>query len=104
MIYLDLQPNSPYEFIFKHKNQYFVDEKYPTVTNIFGTINNIIVIYSKQITTNTPRKTESSPVPAPPLENGEKEIKGRMFAWRKIESSIALPYDRVEGHRMCFVG
>lgn len=83
VIYLDLQENNPYEFVFKHQHQHFVDEKYPTVKNNFGSINNIIVIYSRQITTSTPRKPETSPVVQPP-ESPEREIKGRMFVWHKI--------------------
>ena len=62
------------------------------------------MIYSRQITTSTPRKNETSPIVELPLELEDREIKGRMFAWRKVESNISLPYERVEGHRMCYVG
>lgn len=48
-IYLDLKPNQTYQFKYKHGSQYFVDEKYPTVINPLGTLNNLIVVYNKKI-------------------------------------------------------
>ena len=50
-------PNTTYEFKFKLRNQYMVDDKYPTVTNEFGTLNNRIFIYSERMSTPTGWRT-----------------------------------------------
>ena len=49
IIFLKLQANKTYEFKFKIGNQYLVDEKYPTVVNMYGTLNNYIIVYEKII-------------------------------------------------------
>lgn len=87
-IELDLKATNTYEFVFRHKQQYLVDEKYPTVANPFGTLNNFTIVYANKIRSDTPRKSESSPSPIVPSEREKlrppKDIKGNVFSWRKV--------------------
>lgn len=43
MVYVPVEPNTEYEFKFKLKKQYLIDEKYPTTANEFNSQNNIII-------------------------------------------------------------
>ena len=42
---IDLPANRTFEFKFKHGNQFLVDERYPTILNSFGSLNNYIITY-----------------------------------------------------------
>ena len=43
MAFVAVEPNREYEFKFKLKKQFLIDEKYPTTINEFNTQNNIII-------------------------------------------------------------
>jgi hypothetical protein len=40
-----VEPGREYQFRFKRKKQWLIDEKYPTVPNCFGSFNNVIITY-----------------------------------------------------------
>ena len=101
---LQLEPNRTYEFKFKHGSQYLVDEKYPTVPNNFGSLNNCIIVYERFITTDTPTPTAKKRPSSLTLNSAERGARGRVFRWKKVGCSGDLPYERVEGHSMCSVG
>lgn len=106
IIDLDLQVNKTYEFKFRHGSQYLIDEKYPTVMNTFGTLNNFIIVYEKFISVETP-STKNAPLlgkKVSSMSQRSQHSNGRAFRWRKVTCSLDLPYERVEGHSMCSVG
>lgn len=41
--YVAVEANKEYEFNFKFKKQYLIDDKYPTTSNPFEGLNNIII-------------------------------------------------------------
>ena len=82
VVYLDLKPNKTYEFKFKHGNQYFVDQRYPTVNNSMGTLNNYIVVYNKKIAVETQSRVRIESSPSPPKV---RNFKGKFFNWKKVE-------------------
>lgn len=95
IIDLPLEANHTYEFKFKHGSQYLIDEKYPTVVNAFGTLNNCIIVYERFITTDTPTPSLRKRPSSITLNSAERAARGRVFRWKKIACSIDLPYERV---------
>jgi hypothetical protein len=87
-----LDSNRTYEFKFKHGNQYLIDEKYPTVSNTFGSLNNCIIVYEKFITTDTPTPSLKKRPSSLALNTVDKTARGRVFRWKKIGCSVDLPY------------
>jgi hypothetical protein len=64
-----------YQFRFKRKKQWLIDEKYPTVTNCFGSFNNVIITYEveKEATSDIPENG------TPIREKINKEFSVRTF-------------------------
>ena len=77
VIYLQLRSNTSYEFKFKFGKQYIIDEKYPTIPNEYGTLNNHIIIYSEKISTPTGWRNPKITVPLP--------MNCKSFEWERIE-------------------
>ena len=97
IIDLDLQADKTYEFKFKHGSQYIIDEKYPTVMNVFGTMNNFIIVYEKFISVETPN-TKNAPLlskKVSSMSQKSQHTNGRTFRWKKVNCSLELPYERV---------
>jgi hypothetical protein len=44
--FVPVEVDKEYEFKFRFKKQYLIDEKYPTAVNEFNTQNNVIITYS----------------------------------------------------------
>lgn len=96
IIDLPLKPNQTYEFKFKHGNQFLIDEKYPTINNNFGSLNNCVIVYEKYISTDTPTPTVKKRPSSLAINSGtDKSSLGRVFRWKKVSCSIDLPYERV---------
>lgn len=103
-------PNHEYEFKFKLKKQFLIDEKYPTTLNEFNSQNNVIIAEptydegsnegsAKKERTATPNVTLS----AHP-KNIRKDFSCKSFEWVAVSRSFDLPYKRVEGHTMAAIG
>ena len=107
-----MEPNREYEFKFKLKKQFLVDDKYPSTTNEYNTQNNIIITTSqysedyddgassdKKELTATPNKNLSNH-----YKNFRKDYACKSFEWVTVTRNFELPYKRVEGHSMCAIG
>lgn len=81
-----------------------VDDKYPTTTNRFGSLNNYVVVYQERISIETPNRMKKPSAVSFSISPNSKTCQGRNFKWRKVVSSVDMPYQRVEGHGMCAVG
>lgn len=92
IIDLSLEANRTYEFKFKHGNQYIIDEKYPTMSNVFGSYNNYIIVYERYITTDTPTPSIKKRPSSLALNSADRSARGRVFRWRKVGCSVDLPY------------
>ena len=86
VIYLQLIANKNYEFKFKLGKQYLIDEKYPTVANEFGTLNNHIIVYSERI--STPPGWRKSKISSTPMNC-------KSFEWERMSIEADLPYERI---------
>jgi hypothetical protein len=54
--YIEVEANKEYQFRFKRKKQWLIDEKYPTVPNSFNSFDNVILTYEieKEATSDIP--------------------------------------------------
>lgn len=52
--FIEVEAGKEYQFRFKRKKQWLIDEKYPTVPNCFQGYNNVIIAYEveKEITSD----------------------------------------------------
>jgi allophanate hydrolase subunit 1 len=98
--YINVEANHEYQFRFKRKMQWLIDEKYPTVPNCYNSFNNVIITYEveKEATSDIPETG------TPIREKINKEFAVRTFEWQSISREFELPYKRVEGHSMCCIG
>ena len=106
MVYLKLLPNTEYEFKFKLGKQFLVDEKYPTIANQYGSLNNRIITYSEEQQMDihqTPNARNHKTIKH--ISHKQKEITCKSFEWKKIAVTDGdLPYEWLEGHSMCNIG
>jgi len=69
-----------------------VDDKYPTIPNRFGSLNNYIVVYHERISIETPNRPKKPSAISMSISPNGKAPRGRNFKWRKAVSSVELPY------------
>ena len=96
-----MEANKEYEFKFKLKKQFLVDEKYPTTINDFNTHNNIIVTtaqYGEEHEEGSANK-EKTATPNNNLsthyKNVRKDFACKSFEWVTVQRDFELPYKRV---------
>jgi allophanate hydrolase subunit 1 len=51
---VEVEANKEYQFRFKRKKQWLIDENYPTILNCFGSLNNVIITYEKEMMSDRP--------------------------------------------------
>lgn len=109
--FVQVEPNREYEFKFKLKKQFLIDEKYPTTLNEFSTQNNVIITaptYSEEGEKEESAKKERTATPNLHLsahpKNIKKDFSCKSFEWVAVSRSFDLPYKRVEGHSMAAIG
>jgi hypothetical protein len=108
---VSVEPNKEYEFKFKLKKQFLIDEKYPTTPNEFNTQNNIIIAttgYSEEHEEGSAKKertaTPNNKNLSAHYKNVRRDFACKSFEWVTVTRHFDLPYKRVEGHSMCAIG
>ena len=88
-----------YEFKFKLGKQYLIDEKYNTVPNKYGTLNNRICPYNGGMSTPTGWRTSK-------LIQTSSPLTCRSFEWEKVavEEGFNEYNQSLDGHSMCIIG
>lgn len=89
------------------KKQYLVDDKYPTTSNPYDGLNNIIITEQNSYEeekegsggTNTPNHALSAN-----FKPIRRDFSCKSFEWVTVPRDFDLPYKRVEGHSMCAIG